>query len=112
MRRDHPRPRQHLRARRAPAARGRGPPDLVSGTTPAKLLAGVVRNRALRRLVVVQATFVSAEMGSWIAITTVAHGFGGVSEAAAVLVAQLAPAALFAVAVGSLAGRWGQRTVF
>jgi hypothetical protein len=65
----------------------------------------------LRRLCLVVAGFTIAEMGSWIAVTTVAHGFGGVREASFVLVAQLAPAAVAAAGVGSLAHRFGAHRV-
>ncbi|MCU1426171.1 MAG: transporter, partial [Actinomycetia bacterium] len=70
-----------------------------------------VAKRPLRGLAIIVACFLTAEFGSWIAVTTVAHGFGGVHEAAAVMVAQLAPAAVFATAAGSLAQRWGERRV-
>ncbi|MDQ1519175.1 MAG: hypothetical protein QOI55_248 [Actinomycetota bacterium] len=69
------------------------------------------RNRPLRGLGTILACFLVSEMGSWIAVTTVAHRFGGVHEAAAVMVAQLAPAAVVATVVGSLAQRWGERRV-
>jgi MFS family permease len=71
----------------------------------------LARHRELRRLGVVCALFGVAEMGSWIAITTVAHDFGGVHEAALVVVLELAPAALFATFAGSLAQRFGDTTV-
>ncbi len=59
----------------------------------------------------VQAGFTTSELGSWIAVTTVAHRFGGIDAAASVLVAQLAPAALFAGAVGAIARKVGEQTV-
>lgn len=60
-------------------------------------------------LTVVFGLFKTAEYGSWISITIFANGRGGVSEAAAVLVAQLAPATLTAVWVGSLQSWCGPR---
>jgi Cyclic nucleotide-binding domain len=53
-------------------------------------------------LTVVFGLFKTAEYGSWISITIFANGRGGVSEAAAVLVAQLVPATATAIWVGSL----------
>jgi hypothetical protein len=60
-------------------------------------------------LTVVFGLFKTAEYGSWISITIFANGRGGVSEAAAALVAQLVPATVTAVWVGSLQSWWGPR---
>jgi hypothetical protein len=60
-------------------------------------------------LTVVFGLFKTAEYGSWIAITIFANGRGGVSEAAAVLVAQLVPATVTAVWVGSIQSWCGPR---
>ena len=60
-------------------------------------------------LTVVFGLFKTAEYGSWISITIFANGRGGVSEAAAVLVAQLVPATVTAVWVGSLQSWVGPR---
>jgi MFS family permease len=72
---------------------------------------GLANHAGLRRLGIIGVAFGVAEMGSWIAITTVAHDFGGVREAAFVVVLELAPAAVFAASAGSLAQRFGDRTV-
>jgi MFS family permease len=72
------------------------------------LVADVLRRTVTRRIVVVFACFRVVEMGSWIAVTTLAYEFGGVRGASAVVVAQLAPAALAATWVGSIADRFGQ----
>jgi hypothetical protein len=55
------------------------------------------------------ACFRTAEMGAWIALTTVAFERGGVREASALVIAQLAPAAVLALGVGRLASRIGVR---
>jgi hypothetical protein len=60
-------------------------------------------------LTVVFGLFKTAEYGSWISITIFANGRGGVSEAAAVLVAQLVPATVTAVWVGRLQSWVGPR---
>lgn len=60
-------------------------------------------------LTVVFGLFKTAEYGSWISITIFANGRGGVSEAAAALVAQLVPATVTAVWVGSLQSWCGPR---
>lgn len=60
-------------------------------------------------LTVVFGLFKTSEYGSWIAITIFANGRGGVSEAAAVLVAQLLPATVTAVWVGSIQSWCGPR---
>ena len=66
---------------------------------------------ALRRLAVVFACFRIAEVGEWVAVTALAHHYGGVTEASIVMVAQLAPAVVAATSVGTLADRWGIRRV-
>jgi hypothetical protein len=53
--------------------------------------------------------FKISEYGSWIAITIFANERGGVSEAAAVLIVQLAPATAMAVWIGSLQNRFSPR---
>ncbi len=80
-------------------------------SSPGPTLSEVVRTPNVRRSGVVQACFTTSELGSWIAITTVAHRFGGIDAAASILVAQLAPAALFAAAIGAVARRVGEQAV-
>lgn len=67
--------------------------------------------KGLRGLALVFGLFKTSEYGSWIAITIFANQRGGVTEAAAVLVAQLVPATLLALGVGSLQNRFGSRAV-
>jgi MFS family permease len=75
------------------------------------VLAEALRRPELRRLCLVSTLFHVAEFGTWIAVTTVAHGRGGVNEASAVVAAQLAPAAVAALFVDRLEERWGPRKV-
>ena len=55
--------------------------------------------RELRQVALVYGCFKTAELGAWIAITTVAYVAGGVNTATLVLVAQLVPATLAALQV-------------
>ena len=71
------------------------------------LLRRAWRNGSLRRLCLAVAGFRLAEIAVWIAITAYAYAAGGVGEASAVAIAQLVPATLFALAVGSLIRRHG-----
>lgn len=71
----------------------------------------IARRPALGRLIVAFACFRIAELGAWISVTTLAYSFGGVDEAGAVMVAQLAPAALAALVVHRLADHWGAQRV-
>jgi len=71
------------------------------------LLRRAWRNGSLRRLCLAVAGFRLAEIAVWIAITAYAYAAGGVGEASAVTIAQLVPATLFALAVGSLIRRHG-----
>ncbi len=81
--------------------------DDAPRTSTRRLVAAVLRRPATRRIVIVFACFRAVEMGSWIAVTTLAYQFGGVKEASAVLVAQLAPSVVAATSVGSIAERFG-----
>ncbi len=63
------------------------------------ILGAATRNRRLRRLLLIYACFKTAELGGWIAITTIAYVAGGVNLATVVLVVQLAPATLAALGV-------------
>jgi MFS family permease len=65
------------------------------------------RQRSLRRLCLAMFGFRVAELAVWIALTAYAYSAGGVSEASAVVVAELVPATLFALAVGGLIRRNG-----
>jgi hypothetical protein len=76
--------------------------EALRGTQPPVLFAC---STDMLALTAVFGLFKTAEYGSWIAITIFANSRGGVSEAAAVLVAQLAPATVMAVFVGSLQSR-------
>ena len=71
----------------------------------------VVRDPRLGALVGAYACFKTAEMGSWIAVTVVAHRAGGIREASMVVAAELAPAAVLAIFVGALVQRMGTRAV-
>ncbi len=74
---------------------------------PIAVLRDALRARDLRRLVLSYLGVRIGEFGVWIALAAEAYRLGGVGEATAVMVAQLAPAALFAPAVGTLAARFG-----
>ncbi|MFZ4519599.1 MAG: hypothetical protein ACOYOP_14510 [Microthrixaceae bacterium] len=65
----------------------------------------------LRRLLAAYLGFRIAEFGVWIGLAAAAYTAGGVREATAVMVLQLAPAAALAPTVGGLVGRWGATTV-
>jgi hypothetical protein len=69
------------------------------------------RNHSLRRLCLATAGFRLAELAVWIAITAYAYRAGGVDAAALVMVAQLAPATVFALTVGGLVNRFGASAV-
>ena len=71
----------------------------------------VLANRQLRRIVSISAVSTTAEMGGWIALTTIAFRMGGVDEASRLLVAELLPSALVALSVGMLISRWGTTKV-
>jgi MFS family permease len=73
------------------------------------IFADAFGHRDIRRLGFAYSMFKVAEMGVWISITAVAHHYGGVREASIVLIAQLAPAAVAATAVGGVVGRFGTR---
>ena len=64
-------------------------------------------NGPLRRMLLAYALFRVAELAVWVALTAYAFEVGGVRESAALLVAQLVPAAAFALCVGSLVHRVG-----
>ena len=65
----------------------------------------------LQRIALVYACFKTAELGTWIAITTVAYIAGGITTATVVLVVQLAPATLVALRVDRLAETVGSERV-
>ncbi len=64
-------------------------------------------NGPLRRTLMAFALFRVAELSVWVALTAYAFQVGGIRESATLLVAQLVPAAVFAVAVGGLVHRLG-----
>lgn len=69
------------------------------------------QGKTVRTVAASYGAFKTAEMGSWIAITLVAHAAGGVREASLVIAAELLPAAVFATGLGTLVQRHGARTV-
>ena len=72
-----------------------------------QLLGQAWRRHSLRRLCLAIFGFRVAELGVWIALTAYAYSAGGVGEASAVVVAELVPATMFALAVGGLIRRHG-----
>jgi MFS family permease len=72
-----------------------------------QLLRQAWRRHVLRRLCLALFGFRVAELGVWIALTAYAYSAGGVGEASAVVVAELVPATIFALAVGGLIRRHG-----
>src|SRR6267154_1627168 len=72
-----------------------------------QLLRHAWRQRSLRRLCLATFGFRLSELAVWIALTAYAYTAGGVGEASTVVVAELVPATLFALAVGGLIRRHG-----
>lgn len=72
-----------------------------------QLLRHAWRQHSLRRLCLASFGFRLAELAVWIALTAYAYSAGGVGEASAVVVAELVPATIFALAVGGLIRRHG-----
>ena len=70
-------------------------------------LASVLRSAHLRRLLIAYSLFSVAEFAVWIAMLVFAFQQGGTTEASAVAVAQLVPAAILAAGVGAIAARHG-----
>jgi MFS family permease len=64
-----------------------------------------MRNASLRRVLVAFFLFSAQEYAVWVAVTIYAYESGGASEAGAVLVAQLVPAALFAPVAATFGDR-------
>lgn len=81
------------------------------GSARTRVVVDALGHPEMRSLAVVYLCFKTAEMGGWIAITTVAHENGGIDEASSVVVAQLLPAAVVALTVGAMARALGLRTV-
>jgi hypothetical protein len=78
----------------------------MAGTAPrVDALRRAWRNTALRRLCLAAAGFRMSELAVWTALIAYAYSVGGVREASAIMVAQLVPATLFALAVGGLIRR-------
>ena len=72
-----------------------------------QLLRHAWRQHSLRRLCLATFGFRVAELAVWISLAAYAYSAGGVGEASAVVVAELVPATLFALAVGGLIRRNG-----
>jgi MFS family permease len=86
-------------------------PTESAGVARTRVIVDALGHREMRSLAIVYLCFKTAEMGGWIAITTVAHENGGIDEASRVVIAQLLPAALVALTVGAMARALGLRTV-
>jgi Cyclic nucleotide-binding domain len=76
-----------------------------------QLLQRAWRKAPLRRLCLASGGFRLAELGVWIALTAYAYTAGGVREASLVMVAELVPATVFALAVGRFIHRYGPAPV-
>jgi len=83
----------------------------AAATARTRVIVDALRRPELRVLAAVYVCFKTAEMGGWIAVTTVAHDHGGIDEASRVVVAQLLPAAVVALAVSTLVRSLGVRAV-
>ena len=83
----------------------------MSALAPELSAFGAIKAPGLRLLAAAFTLFKTSEMGSWLAVTALAHEFGGVREASIVMVVSLLPAAAFAPFVGPLGSRHGVGTV-
>src|SRR5690349_10408057 len=89
-------------------------PQMAEGGRAARrriALRQVASDPRLRLVVVLAGAFTAVELGAWVGLTAIAYEAGGVDLASRLLVAQLLPAALAALAMGRCIGRWGTTRV-